>query len=180
MTHHEEYVKSLEYALKTEQDGRAMYLQAKDEAAAPLARATFQMLADEELKHVETIKHFHQHLADSGQWPELATIVPGEHADLVAGIATIFEQRGAAAVEAAAETADDTAAYETALQFESRARAWYAEHRDATADEKARAFYQFMYEEENRHYELLEETLTFLDSTADWFAKHERPFYTGG
>ncbi|MFQ6131192.1 MAG: ferritin family protein [Armatimonadota bacterium] len=180
MTEQEEYVKALEYALKTEQDGRAMYLKAKEEAAAPLAQATFQMLADEEVKHIETIRQFHDRVAKSGEWPELAEVVPGEHADLVEGIATIFQRRAPAVIEAAAETGDDTEAYQTALKFESAARAWYAEHRDGTGDEKARAFYQFMYEEESRHYELLEETLTFLDSTEDWFAKHERPFYTAG
>ena len=174
-----EYVKSLEYALKTERDGQAMYTEAAQQAASPLAKATFEALAREELKHIRIIRHYHTSLAESGQWPELATVAPGEHADLVEGVVTIFQEWGPDfALEA--PTADDTKAYELALDFESRTRAHYQEQLAKAEDELARTFYDFMQEEENRHYVFLEETLDFLDNTQDWFAKHERPFYTAG
>ncbi len=179
MSEQAEYVKSLEYALKTERDGHAMYGQAAQSAASPLARATFQMLAQEELKHIRIIETFHHALSGAGQWPDLDAVRPGEHADLVEGVVTVFQQR-AGEFREQAPTADDTKAYELALDFESRARAYYREQLDQASDELARTFFAFMQEEEHRHYVFLEETLDYLDDTKQWFAKHERPFYTAG
>jgi rubrerythrin len=61
-------LEALQLALKMEGDGRQFFLEARDKATHPLAKETFQSLAEWELEHMRIIEQFHASLKDTGEW----------------------------------------------------------------------------------------------------------------
>ena len=175
----EEYLKGLQLALKTEHDGYRFYVDAAAKSGVALAKATFEGLAAAELTHIEVIQRYDAALRRGKKWPELKSMV-GESADMPSRIATIFSEAAKSIDATVAEAADDTAAYQKAMDFERRSYDMYKEMAGKTDEKQAKLFFEFMMVEEDQHYKILEETLQFLNQPADWFAKYERPFYEAG
>ncbi|MFQ5809131.1 MAG: ferritin family protein [Armatimonadota bacterium] len=174
----EEYVEFLQLALKTEHDGYRFYVDAAGKSGSALAKATFEGLAAAEMMHIEVIQMYHDAFRAEGGVPEAGSLP--ERPDLPKRIATIFSYAAKTLDATVAEAADDTSAYQKALEFERKAYEMYRDMGAKTEDESAKAFCEFMATEEDDHYKLLDETLQYLNEPADWFAKYERPFYTAG
>jgi rubrerythrin len=51
---------------------------------------------------------------------------------------------------------------------------------DRSADPSSKKFFEFLMGEENNHYELLSETLEYLNSPKDWYREKEKWIVEGG
>ena len=173
----EQEFESLKLAIKTEEDGRAMYLESAERVTNPLAKSTMKQLAKEELIHIEVIKNFYNDLKQ------------GSNADVNAIMdkAMSYNLRKKTIFEAARERMDKAVkddpnvqkAYKEALKFEEDGANMYKDLAGKTNDPVAKKLYDFMFEQESEHFRLLQEGLNYLNNPDQWFLEEERPHFEG-
>jgi rubrerythrin len=174
----QEELQSLNTAIKTEQDGRAFYLEAAKRAGNPLARSVFEQLADEELIHIEVIQKFYDSLKETGTCAQVESELEAKESPQ-ARIKNVFEK---ACENMDQQVTADTAsleAYEKAMEFEQNAYDMYKKLVEGSGDCMAQKLYEFMMEQENQHYVFLKETHDYLANPADWNLREEKPSFEG-
>jgi len=174
----QEELQSLNTALKTEQDGRAFYLEAARRATNPLAKSVFTHLAAEELTHIEVIQKFYDELKESGTCREAESGLKTSEKSQ-ARLKNVFEK---ACRDIDQVVTGDTAsleAYQKAMEIEQQAYDMYKKLLETSGDCMAHQLYEFMMEQENRHYVFLKETYDYLENPGDWFLREEKPLFEG-
>lgn len=151
-------------AIHNEITGQRFYHDASFYCIDPWAKEVFTALAREEEAHTHLLLAEYESLSTGGWWldPEIAK-VSGAQADL--GMISFPGDEPAEQLfpplwsvsEAIDRTGDDLAALAFGIEMEQGAIALYAEQADRMTDPTARKAYQFLVEEETRHYEQLKE-----------------------
>lgn len=159
----------LDTALQNELRGREILLEARENVENPLAKATFEFLANEEMKHIDAIKTFAAGLSIDPQ--ALAAFDPAEAKER---IYSIFERFKVAFEAVAATDEPRMEAYRVALDMERRGHNFYKRAAEQSADENARALYAFLASEEIKHFELIQDTHDFLQQPDALLAIEER------
>jgi len=173
----ERAIGALEFALKTEVDGRRYYETIAENTKSPLVASTFRALAQDEICHIRAINDHIAALKQSGSWKDFS--LTARVSDLSGEVMTMFRE----AMEGETATAaapDDTEAYRQASVFEQKGIEFYGEQASAATDAQAKAFWSFLVDEERRHLALIEETMGYLDHPEDWFLIGERGMLDGG
>ena len=177
MTERNPELESLKLALKTEEDGRRMYLKSAAKVTNPLAKSTLSKLAEEELYHIEAIKKFYNSLAKkTGADPEAAF---EKAVNYELRMKTIFEAARSRMEAAVEEDPNAIDAYHAALEFEEEGAKMYKELGEKTDNSKARVLYAFLFEQESEHYRMLSETMLYLENPAQWFGEQEKWHFEG-
>ena len=138
----------LKSAILLEKRGRAFYQKVADQASAPAVQAFFEMMADEEVKHVqilvEQFKAYHQ----NGQFAA-GHFDRGSVASPVSKVITrdLKKQISAADYEAAAISA--------AMSMEKNAIRLYADRAAEARDPNEKALYEWLADWERQHLEFL-------------------------
>jgi len=163
----------VEAALRFEAEGHKILTDARDKATQPLSKATFEFLAAQEVKHMETIRAFASALSAGGEF-DASSVKPVtllQAGDEIKGIFGQFKS----AYEAAAGRADERMeVYEVALQMERRGHDFYREAADRATSEAARKLYAFLAEEEAKHFAIIQDTRDFLKQPDAFMAIEER------
>lgn len=71
-------------------------------------------------------------------------------------------------------------ALKTAIGIESEGYKFYEKSARETTDPIGKKMYEYLKGEENRHWELLQNTYEYLSDPSLWFAKEEHHIYDGG
>lgn len=160
----------LEMALQNEVQGHKILNDARDACDDRLAKATFDFLAKEELKHVQIIKQY----AETGMAnpPSSSAVVTRQQ--MAQGIKGIFEQFGWQYEQVAGQDDARAEAYRTAMEMERHGHHFYAQAAEKATDEEAKKFYQFLAAEEVRHFEIIQESHDFLTQPDAMLAMEER------
>lgn len=166
-------------AIKTEEEGRAFYVQAAAKASHPLARDTFAALAADEEHHLRYLKDVYariHHIGAEDQVWEQPVIAEAEveKQDLPRRIKTIFSK---ALKRADTQVKPDTQVleiYAMATNFERAGIEFYGELAEEENDPRAKQFYAALQEMEQHHLTLLENSLQLLENPAQWFSQQER------
>jgi rubrerythrin len=161
-------------ALRTENDGRSFYEQAKTRTSHKLARAAFEILAKEEERHVGLIEALGQSLIGKGG--PVAVDSPTKGA-LAQGIRTIYE---CAMDEKPAGDLDAAKSYEKAIELEKKISALYFECARECESDEARRLFNVLYREEQDHLTLLEDMLMYLTKPDQWFIDKDYVLLDGG
>jgi rubrerythrin len=178
MATRQQELESLNTAIKTEQDGRAFYLEAVERANNPLAKSVFTHLAAEELVHIDIIQKFYDTLKATGTCQEAESDLRAPDTPQ-ARMKNVFEKaRQHMDQEVTADTAS-LEAYEKAMELEQKAYDMYKKLLESSGDCMAHQLYEFMMEQENQHYVFLKETYDYLGRPGDWFLREEKPFFEG-
>jgi rubrerythrin len=74
---------------------------------------------------------------------------------------------------------DDLAALRFGMEIEERSYKLYEEAGGATSDPMAKQAYDFLVEEEKRHYQLIENAYYYLSDNETWWDDLEPPFFEG-
>ena len=162
------------FALKTEKDGSGFYDMAKERTSHKLARAAFELLAKEELRHVDLIEALAKRIDGEGDSidPDSPT-----RANLESSLKTIY---GSAADDTSAGDLDPADAYEKAIELEKRISAlYYGYARECESDEAKRLF-DALYREEQDHLSLLEDMFAYLTKPDQWFVDRDGIMLDGG
>ncbi len=164
----------VEFALKTEQDGHKFYQTAAKKTAHKLARAAFELLGKEELRHVELIEALGKQLGGEGEAPTLETV---NRKALESGLKTIYESASEDSVE---DEMDPAAAYEQAIELEKKITGLYAEYAKVCDDDGAKRLFAVLHKEEEHHLGLLEDMHAYLTKPDEWFIDRDGVMLDGG
>ena len=160
----------LAQAMGTELQGRRFYERALERTASPDGRALLQVLIGEENKHLDLLRGQYAALNDDGAW---VTLAQAEALAAQVPDATIFPSAQVADMLIPEGAADDLV-MRLALGFERRGAGLYREAAAKASDEAERAVWQFLAEEEDRHYALIQRTLDNLAAHGTWSAPADR------
>jgi rubrerythrin len=163
----------LEMALQNELKGREILIGAKDNVQNPLAKATFDFLASEELKHIDIINQFAASL-DGAETPDVDALSALTAPDAKEHIKSIFERFRVAFEAVGATDQPRLETYRVAEDMERQGHDFYSRAAEQATDEKAKKLYQFLAEEEIRHFELIQDTHDFLQQPDALMAVDER------
>ena len=165
----QERLNALDVALNNEMREREFYLNNAKRTKNEVGRAMFQKIADEELEHYERLKQLHETWKKRETWPETVplkvedTIVKDVLADMVKKAEKMPEKDD-----------DDLKAIRTAIDFEAKGEAYYAQIRDNVKDPREKEFFGLLSRIEHEHYLSLKDTEEYLTNPASWYVKAER------
>ena len=168
-----EVLSVINQAMELEDDGRQYYLQAVDRAQNPLAKSTFQWLAEQEQQHKQYFLAYYQVMEEQHDWPSMSQIEVSAH-DARQEAASIFQQALAQIEEGVPEDVELSGLYSGAMQLERKSIDLYRTHAEQATDHNAREFYAFLTEEERGHLNLLATTLEYLDHPESWYMAQEQ------
>lgn len=164
----------VDLALKTENDGSAFYRQAAGRVSHKLAKAAFEVLSKEEIRHVALIEALATRLTGKGA----PIVVDSPTKGLLAkGIKTIYES----AMEAkGGPDLGAVDAYKKAIELEKRISALYFEYGREGESDEARRLFNVLYREEQDHLTLLEDMFNYLTKPGQWFIDKDYVLLDGG
>lgn len=160
-------------AIANELEGHKILHRGKEAADNPLAKATFEFLAGEEIKHIEIIKNFAREMAGGGHGQQL-DMKRTTLAEAGAAIKGIFERFGQQFEEAGTAPDQRMDVYETAMDMERRGYEFYSTAAGKVTDPKAKAMFEFLAAEEQRHFQMIQDTHDFLEQPDALLAMEER------
>ena len=164
----------VEFALKTEQDGHEFYQMAAGKTAHKLAKAAFELLGKEELRHVELIEGLGKQLGGEGEAPTLKTV---SRKILESGLKTIYDSAHEDSVQA---EMDPAVAYEQAIELEKKITSLYAGYARECDDDGAKRLFDVLQKEEEHHLSLLEDMHAYLTKPEEWFINRDGIMLDGG
>jgi rubrerythrin len=173
----EQQLEALALAIETEKKGHKFYQQAEERVHSPLAKSVFAALAEEEFEHIKIIERSHSTLEEKGEWVSLEEV--RKSAPTSVKVKTVFETAAEEMEERVKLEATDTEAYKAAMELENEAVSLYSRLHGEVTEQKARQLYEFMVQLETEHWNLLADTLLYLDNPRGWFFAHERPIIEG-
>ena len=154
--------------------GRKFYLEAAERSGDPAGAKMFESLARDEEQHLKILQQQYRAVTKDGKWLSLAdareATEPPPDLDL-------FPEE---AEDLLPPDADDLKALELAMGFEKRGYDLYKAAAATATDLTAKAMYEFLVQEESRHYELLQNTHHYLKDKGLWyFQDEEKPMFEG-
>ena len=175
----------LRRGMSLERDGYKFYMEVADHASDERGAAMFRDLANQEVDHLRLLLAQYGALEETGDWlphreamsqtfeldpadPDLPGQEPPEEYQL-----PVFTPDREASLES------DLAALDFGLETEDITRDLYLQGAQQTEDENAREAYQFLVNQEERHYALLQNTREYLSENETWWDSEEYPFFTG-
>ena len=155
-------------AVKFEKEGEAFYLDAASKTENSAARKMFQSFAADERKHVEWLEKL---AADEA-------VVISDPKELRDGLKAIFAATTKDKNDSKASRSEITAirvAIGKEVESTLAYTAWANEMSDATCGDICRKLAKI----EDKHRQLLENMLQYLEKTGDWFMQEEQWIFEG-
>ncbi len=165
--------KAAKNAIQLEKKGYDIYRNGAAKTSNVLGKYTLEMIAKKELDHIKAIEEFMEGIAGHPAALDKATsdINPKEKIDYVK---PIMDKLAGQLKTKVSPDPDLRAVYETALSLETDSFNLYKKLSSDAGEPKVKKFFEFLMGEENLHYELLQDTLKYLDDPAEWFKEQER------
>ncbi len=173
----------LRRGMSLERDGYNFYKQAAERASNERGKAMFLDLANQEEEHLRLLLAEYRALDKGAGWlpyeeamqsdfpldpsnPDL----PGEEPP---DEMPVFTPDREVSLES------DLAVLEFGLKTEEITRDLYAQGAEQTEDPQANEAYQFLVKQEEKHYQLIENTYNYLSDNQTWWDGEEYPFFIG-
>ena len=150
-----------EYAMKVEKEGEAYYREMSQQANNPGLKRIFTMLADEEVKHYNVFRNMMR-----------KEDINVEELNLITDTKTIFQTLSEQKDKVSFDK-DQIQFYKDAIAREEKSHDFYADKAKELDDEKEKAIFLQIADEEIKHKKVLEEIVIFLEEPADWVASAE-------
>lgn len=168
---------ALHQGIQTELQGLAFYRKAAAQTRDPRGKEVLESLAKEEVGHLNLLKVQYGSLVSTGRWLEMERarrMAPGREVE------TLFPQADDTLAQTLPAEADDARALEIALEFERRGYQMYRRQAQATDDPAGRALYEFLGQQEQKHYDFIHRALEYLQTKGAWYYdEQELPFFEG-
>jgi len=165
-------VEVLNTAIKMEEEGHAFYMKAASMTESQVGREMYETLAQDEVRHKLLLEGLKRKAT-----PELKDLdlpLPKDR------LKSVFSSVRARIKEHVVPTSDDISALSFAMGKETES---YEMYRDAAADSvdsKVKAVFERMAQEENQHFEILQDTKYYLEEYANWTIWEEGGPIEGG
>lgn len=157
---------ALQTALDFEKKGNKIYEEVSNNSENKIVSKTFRYLADQELVHITEIEEY-IHIINNGEEIELK-------GDKLEDTKKFFSMNIKEFREKTGLSNDDLKAHETALELEKKSYEFYKEQSDKTDDAKAKRFFSWIMEQENAHYQLIQNAYEYIKNPEQFFAEEEK------
>ncbi|MBN2565879.1 MAG: ferritin family protein [Candidatus Eisenbacteria bacterium] len=164
----------VDFALRTERDGHEFYQMAAKKTAHKLAKAAFELLSREELRHVALIEALDKGLAGKDKSPEAEEVTLKS---LESSLKSIYGSASEETGDVKFEAAD---AYQKAIELEKRITSLYTDYMMESDDEGARRLFAVLQKEEQHHLSLLQDMHSYLTKPGEWFVDRDGVMLDGG
>jgi rubrerythrin len=154
-------------AVEMERSGYDLYIKAAQKTSNKLGRSTLEAIAAKELDHIKAIEEFAAHNIGKA----IESIKPKNKKEY---IKPIMDKLSKSLDENVSKDSDLEKAYKVAMELEKKTYDFYQKLSKGSKEPQAKKFFEFLMGEENTHYELLSETLEYLNSPKDWYREKER------
>jgi len=175
----------LRRGMSLERDGYNFYMEAAENASDERGAAMFRDLANQEVDHLKLLLAEYRALdADEGWVPHDEAMdqsfdIDSADPDLPGQEPPEEYQLPVFTLDREVSLEGDIAALDFGLETEDITRDLYAHGAEESDDERAREAYEFLVEQEERHYELLQNTRNYLAENQTWWDSEEYPFFIG-
>lgn len=160
-------------SLAMEKKGYDLYMNVAKKTSNKLGKETLEAIAAKELDHIEAIKEFNKKIL--GEAPDLGKAIEAiKPKDKKAYILPIMDKLRSELDMKVKVDSDLEKAYEVAMGLERETYDFYKKLASEASDPQTKKFFEFLMGEENTHYELLQDTLEYLNRPGDWFKEKER------
>jgi len=158
---------ALNTAIKMEKTGYDLYMKAAQKTSNMLGRSTLEAIAAKELDHIKAIEEF----AEKNINNAIESIKPHTKAEYVHAVMNKLAKDLDRNIK---KDSDLEKAYKAAMGLEKSSFKFYQDLSNRSTDAQSKDFFKFLMGEENTHYELLSETLEYLNDPKDWYREKER------
>jgi len=160
---------AIEKARKLEMDGAEYYTKVAEKCAVESGRRMFESFANDERRHLKIIEDVAKGIGvDISSMP-----MPRDE------IQTIFAHADEKVGEKVVVSADERGAVRVAMGMETESYNLYIQCAEVAEDDVTRDLYRRLSREENQHYEMLENTLEYLETNDAWFLDKEWALIVG-
>lgn len=160
------YCESLLEALKLEEKGKEFYENALRKVRDIFAKKALEFLIKEEDKHIDKILRFNEFLFGRGDF-DIETECDIQVKEKISKL--IEKYISSSMVAKIDDTSTDVEVYEAAMDFEKKGYELFKESAENANDDRIKAFFNFLMNEEIKHYDLLENTLRYLKEPDYYF-----------
>jgi len=166
--------KAIRTAIKLEEDGIVFYQKAAEKTSHPFGKRMFLSFAGDEKRHLTVLKEI---LADL-KFSDFDRFFEGKNPR--EKIRSIFREVKSEIKERIAANPDELEALKIGMDMESKSVEFYQGALEKTQDSHQKAFLRRLIEEEKEHYELLQNTHSYLKDSGEWFLWEEKALLDGG
>jgi len=166
-----------ETAIKMEQDSIDFYTEAIARSSNGLGRSMFESLVNDEKRHLKGLQKL---LKNAGAPMPADKVLPPRKGTFKSAISTVFLKARQELIERVPSDADDVKALRIALDLEKEGFRFYREAAANAADPNVAGVYKTLQKEENEHIDFLQNTLSFLEDSGNWFLWEEQGLLDGG
>jgi rubrerythrin len=163
--------KALSTALKMESDGMAFYKQASQRTNNSLGKKMFESFIEDEKRHFAMIEALGKGLIIDDQ---LEGTGPAER------IQTVFSEARENIDRELGSDPSDVEALKFALSMEDKGWKFYKESAETAKSPDERKLFEVLAQEESQHHEMLQNALSYLEQTGDWYLWEEGGPIEGG
>lgn len=157
---------ALNTALDLEKEGYDVYMSAAQKTGNKFGRATLEAIAKKELDHIKAIENYSKNIDAA-----ISMINPRDKKYYIQPIMEAIKSNLDAVPSKDLELEK---AYKIAMGLEQKSYDLYKRLASEAENAQVKNFFEFLMGEENIHFELLQETLEYLDKTGDWYREQER------
>ncbi|MFA6470412.1 MAG: ferritin family protein [Candidatus Latescibacterota bacterium] len=167
--HSEESVKALEYAAKKEQETEDFYRQILNKVKNPGVVAILKSLAEDENKHYKIVIKLLKETGE-GKSPSIEMI---ESDAAKVRLERSFSESSISDPESIREDATRLEILKKGLGIEVESFDNYSRAAEKSEDDEVKAVFRFLAGEENKHYILIDNLISYLDVPSRWLYREE-------
>ena len=161
---------ALATAIEMEKEGQSFYKKTVEKASDKMTRDVFEFLSNEELKHIEMIKQFYEAEIAGEKTDFDKTVGEGTTLESKKAIQNLFKGLDSKAPV----DKPDLEAYRFGRDFEKKGEKFYREAIDKSTDSQVKKLFEFLVEEEKRHFQMIDDSIAFLEDPSEWFHRMEK------
>ncbi len=162
-------MKSLELAVKMEQDAVDFYTNCAAKTGSPVGKKMFLSIAEDEKYHLACANKVLK-----GQGFEPAKTTPKQD------MKSIFEQNKDIMMQKVSASTDDIQALTIAMKMEKEGFEFYQKAAADAASPAEQALFECLAKDEQEHFTIFQNTCSYLSDTSNWFMWEDRAIYEGG
>ncbi|RMG68231.1 MAG: rubrerythrin [Nitrospirae bacterium] len=158
---------AVERAVKMETDAMKFYKEAAGKVSHPAGKKMFESLIRDEARHLRLLEDI------------LKGLDIDPHVQCLGDVKTVFSDLKDQMLERINASTDEKEAIRIALEMEKEGYNYYKEMAEKAVDEKEKKLFEILKQEEEKHYQLLNNTYSFLEDTGNWFMWDELSIVEG-
>lgn len=159
---------AVEVAIRMETDAMKFYREASQKASHPAAKRMFEGFIKDEARHLRMLEDI------------LKGLEIDPHVQGLRDVRTIFSDLKDQMMQRITATTDEKEAIKIALEMEKRGYEYYKDALQKAEDPKEKKLFDVLVQEEEKHYQILQNTYDFLEDTGNWFMWDELSIVEGG